>query len=709
MKKFTILIAFLFLFMSFQPLADAATVVSVPVVGAVTPNSARFVVRTDVAATVKVMLSTDGSGFTNPVYTNETTTDSAKDFFVLVDVSGLSSNTTYYYQPVVDGQTVTSFTGKFKTFPPAGEAANFSFIFGSGQQRYLDDPNSNIGSMFPIMAQEDALFFLHQGDWVYPDTTDNESDPENYFSKHPDLIYKSYETRYDPNFPMADLLKAMAVDYTFDDHDEVNDNSDKSYMDKGAANSIRIYQEAFPHYPLESTTNGIWHKFSCGNVDIFMTDNRSQRDPNLNALTWTGDRYVFTANYLDNHTILGDEQMNWLLDQLKTSTAKWKFISTGTAFNPGTRGLIELALMLQGTSYDPITDPATGNAVTAEFLGREFSDKWAGFPASIYKLLSGIINNNIENVIMLSGDSHNSAIDDGKNSLIPELMAGGLDRTNSQIVAVAKKVFMLDIWDQGGHTYDNGNPPDLGNAYGKVEVFGADSVVLKVVSETQRVLAHYAVTPGYVPRRVASIVSPGGVDFGVVPQNGQGGNAFVVINTSIDTLKVTNITVTNPLKGQSQIVPLETKANLAPGEAKIFQFGFIPVGAVGDTTQAGIVVWSNDVKNVIKIIGAQGVIGPIDTDVAEKNHTARAYQLLQNYPNPFNPATTIAYSVPELGHVSLKVFDLLGREVATLVDDMKLAGNYKVNFDASKLPSGMYIYQLQTDNFTRIRKMVLLR
>ena len=71
------------------------------------------------------------------------------------------------------------------------------------------------------------------------------------------------------------------------------------------------------------------------------------------------------------------------------------------------------------------------------------------------------------------------------------------------------------------------------------------------------------------------------------------------------------------------------------------------------------------------------------------------YNLSQNYPNPFNPSTIITYQLPESGFVSLKVFDVLGNEVAKLVDENKQSGSYEVVFNASNLPSGVYFYTLK--------------
>ena len=85
------------------------------------------------------------------------------------------------------------------------------------------------------------------------------------------------------------------------------------------------------------------------------------------------------------------------------------------------------------------------------------------------------------------------------------------------------------------------------------------------------------------------------------------------------------------------------------------------------------------------------------------------YTLYQNYPNPFNPATTIKYQIPKPGLVTLKVFDILGREVATLVNENKVEGIYDFTFDASRFASGVYIYQLRANDYVSSKKMLLLK
>lgn len=99
----------------------------------------------------------------------------------------------------------------------------------------------------------------------------------------------------------------------------------------------------------------------------------------------------------------------------------------------------------------------------------------------------------------------------------------------------------------------------------------------------------------------------------------------------------------------------------------------------------------------------QSVANETETD------TPAEFKLSQNYPNPFNPSTIISYQLPVNSEVTLKVFDMLGRDIATLVDGSIPAGSHSVTFDAVGLTSGMYFYQLQTPGFSQTRRMLLLK
>jgi hypothetical protein len=85
------------------------------------------------------------------------------------------------------------------------------------------------------------------------------------------------------------------------------------------------------------------------------------------------------------------------------------------------------------------------------------------------------------------------------------------------------------------------------------------------------------------------------------------------------------------------------------------------------------------------------------------------YALSQNYPNPFNPVTQIKFDLPKQGFTTLKVFDILGREVSRLVNEVKTPGSYIVDFDGTNLSSGVYFYKLEVNGFSDIKRMVLIK
>jgi hypothetical protein len=109
----------------------------------------------------------------------------------------------------------------------------------------------------------------------------------------------------------------------------------------------------------------------------------------------------------------------------------------------------------------------------------------------------------------------------------------------------------------------------------------------------------------------------------------------------------------------------------------------------------------------------------IISEVQNSNKIITDYTLEQNFPNPYNPTTTIKYQIPELSFVTVKVYDVLGKEVTTIVDEEKSAGSYEVEFsaiggsafggNATSLPSGIYFYRLKANDFTQTKKMILLK
>jgi hypothetical protein len=130
----------------------------------------------------------------------------------------------------------------------------------------------------------------------------------------------------------------------------------------------------------------------------------------------------------------------------------------------------------------------------------------------------------------------------------------------------------------------------------------------------------------------------------------------------------------------------------------------------------------NTTENYVEVSGLNdfsfwtiaGTNSPLPVE-AEQNAIPDQFELMQNYPNPFNPSTTIHYSIAKREYVTIKVFDIIGNEVAALVDEFKPAGHYEVDFSTVEtrhgvsLPSGVYFYQLRTESFVQTRKMILIK
>jgi hypothetical protein len=208
---------------------------------------------------------------------------------------------------------------------------------------------------------------------------------------------------------------------------------------------------------------------------------------------------------------------------------------------------------------------------------------------------------------------------------------------------------------------------------------------------------------------------------------GQTANYNVTITGGPLSAAGTDIAVSNgtltPVSNELQLLNTELthKSPKASSEGVVtFEFTYTaPLNNVGvqtifangnsvnfDNTNQGD-KWNFAPNKIIQIMSTTGV---------EDRMTFLSYRLEQNFPNPFNPSTKIEYSIPKTAFANLKVFDISGRKVRTLVNEEKQAGTYEVNFNAANLASGVYFYRLQIvpskgsgQGFVQIKKMVLLK
>jgi hypothetical protein len=148
--------------------------------------------------------------------------------------------------------------------------------------------------------------------------------------------------------------------------------------------------------------------------------------------------------------------------------------------------------------------------------------------------------------------------------------------------------------------------------------------------------------------------------------------------------------------------PIGQRVDGAGNSSVTHNYGFVDENVtIGNTYQYRLVA--------VDIWGARQVLGEVEAVVTSGVATITDYHLYANYPNPFNPGTSISYDLPEASNVSLRVFDVLGRDVAELVHGYQTSGHYSIHFDAGVLPSGVYFYCLETPQFSDMKKMMLLK
>ncbi len=465
-----------------------------PVVGGVTSTTARMYVRTTQAMALTVELSAD-SMFASGVITVTDSTVASRDSSVIIPISGLQPYTTYYYRVKNQGVTDT-LSGHFITFPNPDEEGHYEWVVVSCQEY------GTYNAFNAIHDQQPALL-LHTGDWTYPDYM-IPGDYRTDWAK----VQQSYRMRYsEKNMPK--VLRSTVTDYVVDNHDGAgardNVQSPNFYIDslgnvvnyisydpvpaQGFKNVFDGYYENFPAFKMVDSTQGMYHSYKYGNAEVFFVDVRNCG----NGLDSTF-RYDSVQNYwyLDprpGQTLLGQQQLAWLKNGLKNSTADWKFIVSGVMFNRKFRKIIEFAMVLQNAQF-----AIGGQSGTGFRLAHSLAWNWAGYPAEQDGLIDYLNDEGIEDVIVLSGHVHTNVMDDGFNSGLPELNTGPVAGTGPELTyyvdslmqAFGQGAAIDSLWNGGGQGVNNKN---FNSGFGKIEIFGQDSVVLQTIDENNVVVS----------------------------------------------------------------------------------------------------------------------------------------------------------------------------------------------------------------------------
>ncbi len=320
--------------------------------GAVTPTSVLIKAKVNGNRTVRAALSPD-SAFTAPVYSAPVAVDSTTNWVAPFQMNGLIPNTKYYYAIESNGIIDTNYIGKFTTFPD-GDFASFMFIFGADASTGSNHP------VFDAIRNADPLFFLHIGDIHYNNIVVNDV---NLYRQAFDTVMGSYRQSL--------LYRNVPIAYMWDDHDYSDNNSDSTTPSRLAARLT--YQEYVPHYPLPAGSGDVpvYQTFTVGRVKIILTDLRSEKS----AISMPDDSLK---------SMLGAQQKAWLKQELLSANRNRVIILLSTV-------------------------PWIAPAVVGE-------DDWGGYTTERRELSDFMVDNSIENVIIICGDGHMLAIDDGTNN-----------------------------------------------------------------------------------------------------------------------------------------------------------------------------------------------------------------------------------------------------------------------------------------------------
>jgi phosphodiesterase/alkaline phosphatase D-like protein len=667
------------------------------VAGGVTQNSVRIRVEVSGASEINIAYSLTES-MDDIFYSGPVNLTSDENYSSIIEITELQPNTIYYYAILINGSAADNKIRKFKTFPLPGSVPSFSFAFGSCQQ----SNSSSRGNVFSEIMKYDPAFFLQTGDWTYPDTTEGLPLNRDFYSMDYNRVIQSYRAKFRSDYGMDTLLRSVPVSYVYDDHDYINNNVSALSASYGIPfksslwgndfliqeieipvaarlNSIKGFIENMPDYPVENESRGIYRKFVYGNAEFYMLDLRSQRSPNFNSLVKNNTSGKWEFSRPAGHTILGnnnspgtgEDQFSWLKRNLEKSTAMWKFLISSVPLNRSQLKGMQVGIKLQDSI---IQIPGSAISVYGIIVPMELSDKWVGFADEMDSLLGFVNSKNISNVFVLSGDSHTSAMDDGTNAGLPEIMAANLDIQNSGTAALFSTLG-VNIWNKGGQGI---SVDEMNNAFGNADVYGNDSVVFRLIDENGLLIASMTMYDQSLDNLQLTGLSA------------LKDNDNIILNWSVPA--VNNIKDFEIQKSEDNII-YKTAGKVILSENR---FTYIDPFEPGFNFYRVRINSVNGSYRFSEIVQAEDLSIPV-------------FYLMQNYPNPFNISTRIRFSIPEDSKVSIDIYNILGEKVGAILNEFRTKGIQEIEFNANRLSSGIYFYRITTGSYSDIKKMVLLK
>ncbi|MBP9151481.1 MAG: alkaline phosphatase D family protein [Flavobacteriales bacterium] len=505
MKQFLSLVFFLIPYFLFSQ-----SITSSPVVGGLTSETARIYIRTNVPTDFDIELDTLTDFATSFFISDSTRSD--RFATVIAEIEGLQPFKEYYYRFLINGQPQDS-VYSFTSFPEEGHLGHYKIVVGS----------CNYFENFPLFGHIkafDPMLFIHLGDWKYPPSTFGWD-----YNLYPDRIANAFSWCYNDANMSGYVLNNTAIDYVYDDSYCHNGNQGATHprtaisqlpngqqfydlqtvhFDEGVIpGAINGYFDNFPGYEAVDTAIGVHHSFKLGNMEFFMLDLRNSATPQNEPYIYHPETNMYTFEPGPNHSLMSAGQRQWLLDGLLNSTANWKIIGSSVMFNKRLVQFREVATQLQALEPSMID------------YASNLSYMWNAYPADQNTLLDFVEQNNLKDVIVISGDSHSSMVDDGTNAGLPELSASGLTsedegymnfELDSVIDLIGYTYGTIDsLWNGGGNGVDNNNFSD---SYGTMEVFGKDSMRLCAMDELGQEMGCIIIYHSSSPMGIHSAKSP---------------------------------------------------------------------------------------------------------------------------------------------------------------------------------------------------------
>jgi alkaline phosphatase D len=596
--------------------------------------------------------------FSNVVRSGTFTTDASRDYTVKVDVTGLQAGSTYYY--VFNALGKNSLVGRTKTTPTGTQVSQLKFAVASCsnfQAGYFTNYRH-------IAVRNDLDAVLHLGDYIYEYANGvyGDSSLQNNRKVEPDkeiITLADYRTRYSTYRLDTNLVRAHQQHpfiTVWDDHESANN----AYKD-GAENhtpategdwntrkaiSKQVYFEWMPIR--DNSQRDVYRKIKYGNLlDLIMIDTRLKgRELQINDIN-------DPALQDTNRTILGAEQKAWLFDQLRTSTARWKVIGqqvTFAEFNVG------WAALLPGSTF------------TFESLESLFLDFWDGYPAERTQVLNFIKNNNIKNVVILTGDVHASFAYD-----------------------VADKPVNLTLQTVPGL----GRIPFYTPSPNYVDSTGAGAVAVEFVTPSIT-SANFDENVGLAAAQALQLqinrpISASGVNLGNpnphMKYNDLIRHGYFILDVKADSAQA-----------NWYYAPI-----LQPGQPEAFGAGYYTKNNESRLRRA------NGQSNPKAVQDEPAPNNPLMTTSLKNVKEKQIFAILGVYPNPFDQLNTLHYSLSQAAQVRIGLFDINGKLVRTLVNQRMQPGIFSLQLNAGDLAQGTYIYKIQINEQIYTAKVVLTK